>query len=97
MSGDVRYNAMRLLYCDGPTPHICGVPRISSDYGATGPVECAECGAGMSLVDVITVERHPTWGSLSFPRADHGDFYYTASAAIRGALRAAQPAMLPSE
>jgi hypothetical protein len=53
------------LLCDGPEPHYADLPRVSTD-GPTGAVECGECGAAMSVVDIITVERKASWSGLSY-------------------------------
>ena len=53
------------LLCIGPEPHYSDMPSVDA-YGATGTVECAECGAPMSVVDIIVVEQKASWSSLRY-------------------------------
>lgn len=62
-----QFNARRMLLCKSDVEHLATMPRVSTD-GVTGTVECEECGAAMVVVDILTVDRNPTWASLSYDR-----------------------------
>jgi hypothetical protein len=53
------------LLCEGIEPHFSAMPSVYSE-GASGPVECIDCGAPMSVVDIITVEKRASWSSLNY-------------------------------
>src|SRR5437868_6260685 len=53
------------LLCNGDVEHYAPMPNVYTD-GPTGAVACGECGAPMSVVDVITVEARAYWSSLSY-------------------------------
>lgn len=51
------------LICNGDSSHYAPMPTVYAD-GIGGPVHCSECGATMSVVDIITVEPEADWSSL---------------------------------
>lgn len=69
------HNATPMLLCVGDVPHVASFPEVRGGEGATGPVVCTECGAGMILVDVITVDRDVSWSSISFDRRQVRRYY----------------------
>jgi hypothetical protein len=67
MLSERQYPAVRALICTGDIGHVANMPRIHAD-GVTGDVRCEECGEPMHLVDIITVDRQPTWSQLQYNR-----------------------------